>query len=99
MEATTIKASSALGDGYISLKWTKSYGYKVDYFEIYRSTKSGDYGANPFFTTPNGNWVSYKNSASLVKGNRYYYKIRGVRTIDGKKYYTQWSNQANRIYR
>lgn len=99
VEATTIKASSALGDGYISLKWTKSYGYKVDYFEIYRSTKSGDYGANPFFTTPNGNWVSYKNSASLVKGNRYYYKIRGVRTIDGKKYYTQWSNQANRIYR
>lgn len=99
VKATTIKASSVLGSGYITVKWTKSKGYKVDAFEIYRSTKSGSYGSKPFFTTPNGNWASFKNTGSLKKGTRYYYKIRGVRTIDGRKYYTEWSNQANRIYK
>lgn len=99
VENTTIKASSALGEGFISLKWEKSYGYKVDYFEIYRSEVSGQYGEKPFFTTPNGDWKSYKNTKNLTADIHYYYRIRGVREIDGRKYYTKWSNQANRIYR
>ena len=99
VEATTLKASSELGEGYIRVKWEKSYGYKMDYFEIYRSTVNGVYSDTPYFTTANGKWVSYKNNKDLTNGTRYYYKIRGVREIDGKKYCTQWSNQANRIYK
>lgn len=98
VEATTIKVSSALGKGYIILDWKKSAGYKVDYFEIYRSTKSGNYNTTPFFTTANGSKDTYKNTKSLKKGTRYYYRVRGVRTFDGKKYYTKWSNQAIRTY-
>lgn len=98
VENTTIKASSALGSGFIRVNWTKSAGFKVDYFEIYRSTTKTGFGDTPFFTTKNGTANTYKNTKSLVKGNRYYYKIRGVRTIDGQTVYTQWSNLANRIY-
>lgn len=99
VENTTLKASSQLGNGYIRVKWTKSYGYKMDAFEIYRSTKSGQYGDKPLYTTPNGKWVSYKNTKSLKKGTRYYYKVRGVREIDGETYYSKWSGQAIRTYK
>lgn len=99
VQATTIKASSVLGAGYIQINWKKSAGYKVDYFEIYRSTKSGEYSSTPFFKTTDGVKNSYKNTKSLKKGTRYYYKIRGVRTFDGTKYYTKWSNQAYRTYK
>ncbi len=98
VENTTIKASSALGSGFIQLNWTKSAGYKVDYYEVYRSTTSGSYSNTPFYTTTSGTAVTYKNTKSLTNGTKYYYRIRGVRTIDGKKYYTQWSNQAYRTY-
>ncbi|MCI9638631.1 MAG: hypothetical protein HFE72_00630 [Emergencia sp.] len=99
VNATTITAKSDRGKGFIRISWTKSFGYKVDYFEVYRATKSNTYSNTPFFKTANGSIRTYKNTKSLQKGTRYYYRIRGVRTIDGKKYYTQWSNQANRIYK
>lgn len=99
VENTTMTARSELLSGAIRVRWTKSYGYKMDYFEIYRSTKSGSYGSEPLFTTPNGNWTSYKNTKSLKKGTKYYYRVRGVRTVNGVKYYTQWSKQAIRTYR
>lgn len=99
VNATTITAKSERGKGFIRINWTKSVGYKVDYFEIYRSTKSNTYGNTPFYKTANGTLRTYKNTKSLTKGTRYYYRVRGVRVIDGKQYYTQWSNQANRIYK
>lgn len=81
--------------GNILLTWAKEKGYKVDYFEIYRSTKrSGGYGRKPFFRTPNGNWTKYLNTKNIKEGSTYYYKIRGVRIIDGKKYYTEYSTKA-----
>lgn len=98
VQATTIKASTVnVVDGSIRVVWRKSPGYKMDYFQVYRSTKrNSGYGTKAFFTTKTGKATNYTNSKSLKVGTRYYYKVRGVRVIDGKKYYTQWSNKANR---
>ena len=95
IESTTIKVKSAItADGKIKLTWTKSKGYGVDYYEVYRST-SKTKAFNQQYVTSKGTQKSYKNT-SVKKGTRYYYAVRGVREINGQKYYTQWSNLANR---
>ena len=96
VENTTIALKSKLTkNGNVLLTWTKSKGYKVDRFEIYRSVKkSSGYGRKAFFTTKDGSWSKYLNTKELKAGKTYYYKVRGVRVIDGKEYYTQWSNKA-----
>lgn len=95
---TTIKLKSSIVNGKIKLNWTKSAGYKVDYYEVYRSTKRFEgYGTKPFFETKKGGMTgSYKNTA-IKKGSRYYYKVRGVREIAGETVYTQDSNKAWRM--
>ena len=96
VENTTIVLKSKLTKNKnVLLTWTKSKGYKVDKFEFYRSVKkSSGYGKAAFFTTKDGNWSKYLNTKNLKAGKTYYYKVRGVRVIDGQKYYTQWSNKA-----
>ena len=74
-------------------------GYRIDYYEVFRSTKRySGYTKKPFYTTNLDKKTTYTNTGSLQKGTRYYYKVRGVRTIDGEKCYTQWSNKAWRMY-
>lgn len=92
---TIVLKSKFTKKGKIRLTWTKSKGYKLDRFEIYRSVKkSSGYGKKAFFTTKNGSTAKYLNTKSLKKGKTYYYKLRGVRVIDGRKYYTKWSNKT-----
>ena len=96
VQNTTIVLKSKLTKGgKVLLTWTKSKGYKVDRFEVYRSVKKNrGYGTKAFFSTKDGSWAKYLNTKNLKAGKTYYYKVRGVRTIDGQKYYTQWSNKA-----
>ncbi len=96
VENTSITLKSKLTKNKkILLSWTKSKGYKVDRFQIYRSVKKNSgYGKKAFFATKNGEVSTYLNTKNLRTGKTYYYKLRGVRIIDGKKYYTQWSNKA-----
>lgn len=93
---TTITLKSKLTKkNKILLTWKKAKGYKVDRFEIYRSVKKNSgYGKRSFFVTKNGDVLSYLNTKNLKAGKTYYYKLRGVRVIDGEKHYTRWSNKA-----
>lgn len=93
-----ITASSVAGKGYIKVKWTVKGNKSVaDGYQIFRSRKKNSgYGKKPFFTA-RASAKSYKNTKALKKGRRYYYKVRAYKTIDNRKYYSAWSNKANRI--
>lgn len=93
---TTISMSSSLQkNGSIRINWTKSEGYDVDYYEVFRSVERyKGYGTSPFYATGSGTKTYYVNTKSLVSGKTYYYKVRGVKVIDGEKVYTQWSNKS-----
>lgn len=98
IQNTTITAASKAVNGGIQISWKKSKGYKVDSYQIFRSVKrNSGYGTKPIYTTKSGNASVYKNTKSLKAGTRYYYKVRGVRTVNGRKYYTEWSNKVYRI--
>ena len=101
VQATKLTARSEKTSKGIKIIWTKSKGYKVDYYEVFRSTKRySGFGKAAFYTTKNAENTAktwYVNTKSLKEGTRYYYKVRGVRMLDGKKVYTQWSTKAWRI--
>ena len=73
----------------VKLTWLKSNsGYAVDYYQVWRSTKKSS-GYVKMFTTKFGTTKSYTNT--LVKPNTtYWYKVRGVRNLEGKLVYTDF---------
>lgn len=90
---TTVSISSHATTNAITVSWKKSDGYKVDSYEVWRSAGSDD----KFVLYTNTNGSSFENSANLVSGQRYYYKVRGYRTVAGEKVYTKWSGVTYRI--
>lgn len=95
VESTKIKLTSEKKSRKsIKINWKKAPGYRVDYYEVYRSTDRNIYPDSPIFTTQFGLKNYYTNTKDLQYGKTYYYKVRGVREIDGEKYYTKWSTKA-----
>ncbi len=93
VKKTSVKLTTKSLKNKIKVFWSKSKGYKVDAYEVYRAaSKSGKY--SKLYTTKKSNAKGYTNSKKLNNGKTYFYKVRGVRTIDGKTYYTKWSNVA-----
>lgn len=93
VKKTSVKITTKSLKNKIKVSWRKSKGYKVDAYEVYRATsKNGKY--SKLYTTKKSNAKGYTNSKKLNRGKTYFYKVRGARTIDGKTYYTKWSNVA-----
>ena len=75
----------------IELSWVKNGKKKLDKIQVYKSTVL-EAGYKRIYSKT-GTATSYLNKAKyLKKGTTYYYKIRGYRIINDKKYYTKWSN-------
>ena len=96
VETLKITAKSTAKKGSITVSWTvKGDAKAADGYRIYRSTKKNSgFGTRPLFTTTK---QTYKNTKNLKKGTRYYYKVRAYKVVDGKTYFSDWSNKAIRI--
>ena len=75
----------------VKLTWKKSNsGYKVDYYQIWRSTSKSS-GYTKIFTSSNATAKYYINTKDLTPGTTYWYKVRGVRNVNGKLVYTPFT--------
>ncbi|MCI8608712.1 MAG: hypothetical protein HFE73_03615 [Firmicutes bacterium] len=73
----------------VKLTWSKSNsGYAVDYYQIWRSNKKSS-GYKKLFTTKYGTTKTYTNTTAKPN-TTYWYKVRGVRSLEGKLVYTDF---------
>ena len=87
---TTVTITSTyVGKTSYKLKWKKSKGYKVDYYQVYQYDKLNKNKLTKRTYSKTG-FVTYRGGPVKKK---YEYKVRGVRVIDNKKYYTKWSDK------
>lgn len=75
----------------VKLTWKKSNsGYRVDAYQIWRSTKKSS-GYVKMFTSTSASHKYYVNTKGLEPGKTYWYKVRGIRRVDGKLVYTPFT--------
>ncbi len=91
---TTVKAKESLaveGSGKIAvnLSWTLGKNVSLDGYQIYRSVKTKD--VFKLYKTVKGASKKAFSDTNLAFGEKYFYKVRGYKTIKSKKYYTKWS--------
>ena len=87
---TTVTITSTyVGKTSYKLKWKKSKGYKVDYYQVYQYDKLNKNKLTKLMYSKTG-FVSCRGGTVKKK---FEYKVRGVRVIDNKKYYTKWSDK------
>jgi len=92
-QSLKLTAKSAAVKGKMTITWkvngTAVTGVK---YQVMRSLHK-NYGYKLMKTTSLKKYVNTKN---LKAGKTYYYKVRAYITIDGVKYYSDWSNKAFR---
>ena len=89
-----LKASSKATKGAMTIKWRIIDGDKssVQGYQVWRSTKANK-GFKKMITTKK---MTYKNTKGLKKGTTYYYRVRAYARVDGKLYFSDYSNKAFR---
>ncbi len=97
---TRSRSAKLNGKKAIKIWWYDEDGADIDEifdgYQVFRSVKRySGFGKKPFFTTKR---TEYWNNRDLKAGNTYYYKVRGYVTLDGKKYYSEWSRKAWRKF-
>ena len=93
LKAISKKVTTKSGKKGIKITWKDSNELKLDFdgYEVYRSTKKNNDYVKVFDTKKK----SYTNTA-IKKGTRYYYRVKGYKIVDGKRYYTKNSLKAYR---
>ena len=82
----SIKVSKATEN---SLKITWGESKYASRYQLYRATsKNGKY--KKVYTTKSKDEFSYTNKG-LTSGQHYFYKVRAYKSVDGKKYYSNWT--------
>ncbi len=99
MTKVSVKASSTAVKGAMKLSWEASSevsdasAVQVDGYELWKST-SKDSG---YQLLSDRTGTQFKNTSSLKKGTRYYYKVRAYREVGGQRIYSSWSNVTYKI--
>lgn len=93
VKSLSIKASSKFsksssGKRSIKVSWTTSANVSGIKYQVYKSSKKT--GGFKKATTTSKKY--YTNTSNLKKGSTYYYKVRGYKYLNGKYYYSPWSN-------
>ena len=88
INASSKFSKSSSGKRSIKVSWTTSANVSGIKYQVYKSTKK----TGGFKKTITTSKKYYTNTSGLTKGSTYYYKVRGYKYLNGKYYYSPWSN-------
>ena len=88
IDASSKFSKSSSGKRSIRVSWTTSSNVSGIRYQVYKSAKKTG-GFKKMVTTSK---KYYTNTSGLKKGSTYYYKVRGYKYLNGKYYYSPWSD-------
>lgn len=95
-KATKVKAAvtselTDAGKTVVDLTWSKNKKQAVNSYQIFRATtqKAVKKAKKPYKTVK-GKVTKFRD-AKVTEGKTYFYRVRGLKKVKGKKYYTKWS--------